>query len=139
MPEINWAEQIGKRARGKAIGYEIWIEAKIQRISATDDSILIGDNYAGNDGFWCNASTCTLLDEPKPKTADEKAIYKCPYCSYRITDTQRKYARIDYLCPRCGEATFSKFLRVDLPKKPKPIPKGKVDGLYTDLSSRSDI
>jgi predicted RNA-binding Zn-ribbon protein involved in translation (DUF1610 family) len=36
-------------------------------------------------------------------------VYECPVCFYLINDIQIQYARLDYLCPRCGEKKLSEF------------------------------
>jgi len=38
--------------------------------------------------------------------------FECPYCKYRITETERTYANFDYRCPRCDKSTIFGFYKV---------------------------
>lgn len=40
------------------------------------------------------------------------AYFECPSCKYRITETERTMARLNYKCPRCGRSTIFGFYKV---------------------------
>ena len=38
--------------------------------------------------------------------------FECPYCKYRITETEWTYVKFDYKCPRCNNSTIFGFYKV---------------------------
>ena len=73
MPETNWSEHLGKRARGRAHGTNVWIEGYI--IDTAPAGVLIGEKRR-YPGLWCDASTCILLEPgvPQPKPIPKGAL-----------------------------------------------------------------
>ena len=42
-----------------------------------------------------------------------RAVYfACPMCNYRITETERLQAKLNYKCPRCEKSTIFGFYKV---------------------------
>lgn len=44
--------------------------------------------------------------------------WKCPGCSWTLTETEYRFARFDFTCAGCKKHCLSDFIGTDVPKAP---------------------